>query len=284
MEIGIKKSVLTVIAPLEGTPAQKAGIRAGDLILKIGDKNTDGLSAEEAVTLIRGPRGSTVKLSVMRSSWEKSKDFEITREVIQVPSVKWELKYGNIAYVRLFQFSQNAGQEFQKIAGEIAVSPAKKIVLDLRNNPGGYLEVAQYIGGWLLDRGQLVVVEDFAAQGKKQEYRAEGPSKLTSYPIVVLMNEGSASASEILAGALRDNRNVKLVGMKSYGKGSVQELQNLRDGSSLKITVANWLTPKGTHINGTGLEPDVKVEISEQDLKDAKDPQLDKAIEIVKGL
>ncbi|MBI2452744.1 MAG: S41 family peptidase [Parcubacteria group bacterium] len=284
MEIGIKKGILTVIAPLEGTPAQKAGIRAGDMILKIGDKNTDGLNTEEAVMLIRGPRGSIVKLSVMRTSWEKPMDIEITRAVIEVPSLKWELKDGDIAYIRLFQFSEKSARDFQKAAGEIKNSSAKKIVLDLRNNPGGYLEIAQYIAGWFLDRGQLVVVEDFSSQAKKQEYRAEGPSRLVSYPMVVLINEGSASASEILAGALRDNRNVKLVGVKSFGKGSVQELQNLQDGSSLKITVANWLTPKGTLINGQGLEPDVKVEAQEKDLEEGKDVQLDKAIEIVKGL
>ena len=284
MEIGIKKGILTVIAPLEGTPAQKAGIRAGDMILKIGDKNTDGLNTEEAVMLIRGPRGSIVKLSIMRTSWEKPMDIEITRAVIEIPSLKWELKDGDIAYIRLFQFSEKSARDFQKAAGEIKNSSAKKIVLDLRNNPGGYLEIAQYIGGWFLDRGQLVVVEDFSSQAKKQEYRAEGPSKLVSYPMVVLINEGSASASEILAGALRDNRNVKLVGVKSFGKGSVQELQNLQDGSSLKITVANWLTPKGTLINGQGLEPDVKVEVQEKDLEEGKDVQLDKAIEIVSGL
>lgn len=284
MEIGLKKGILTVIAPLEGTPAQKAGIRAGDMILKIGDKNTDGLSTEEAVALIRGPKGSVVKLSVMRSNWEQPKDIEITRAVIEVPSLKWEMKEGDIAYVHIFQFSEKAARDFQKAAGEIEKSSAKKIVVDLRNNPGGYLEIARYIGGWFLERGQVVVVEDFAAEGKKQEYLSQGPSRLLSLPVVVLMNEGSASASEILAGALRDNRGAQLVGAKSFGKGSVQELQNLRDGSSLKITVANWLTPKGTLINGQGLEPDVKVELGEQDLEEGKDAQLDKAIEIAKGL
>ena len=284
MEIGLKKNILMVIAPLEGTPAQKAGIRAGDMILKIGDKNTDGLSTEEAVALIRGPKGSVVKLLIMRSSWEQPKDIEITRAVIEVPSLKWEMKEGDIAYVRIFQFSEKAGDDFQKAAAEIEKSSAKKIVVDLRNNPGGYLEIAQYIGGWFLERGQVVVTEDFAAQGKKQEYLSQGPSKLLRYPVVVLMNEGSASASEILAGALRDNRGAQLVGTKSFGKGSVQELQNLRDGSSLKITVANWLTPKGMVINGQGLEPDVKVELGETDLEQEKDAQLDKAIEIAKGL
>ncbi len=284
MEIGLKKGILTVIAPLEGTPAQKAGVKAGDMILKIGEKGTEGMSVEEAVTLIRGPRGSSIKLSIFRSNWDEPRDFEITRQIIVVPSVSWELQEGDIAYVRLFQFSQKAAGDFQKAAGEIERSSAKKIVLDLRNNPGGYLEIAQYVGGWFLERGQVVVIEDFAAEGEKEEYLSQGPSKLLSYPLVVLINEGSASASEILAGALRDNRGVKLVGAKSFGKGSVQELERLRGGSSLKITVANWLTPSGKIINGQGLEPDVNVEALDGNGTEAKDPQLDKAIEIAKGL
>ena len=284
MEIGLKKGILTVIAPLEGTPAQRAGVKAGDAILKIGDKGTEDMSVEEAVTLIRGPRGSSIKLSIFRSSWDEPRDFEITRQIIVVPSVSWELKEGDIAYVRLFQFSQKAAGDFQEAAREIEASPAKKIVLDLRNNPGGYLEIAQYVGGWFLERGQVVVIEDFAAEGEKEEYVSQGPSKLLSYPLVVLINEGSASASEILAGALRDNRRVKLVGAKSFGKGSVQELERLRGGSSLKITVANWLTPSGKIINGQGLEPDVNVEAEDGNGTEVKDSQLDRAIEIAKGL
>ena len=156
--------------------------------------------------------------------------------------------------------------------------------MDLRNNPGGYLEVAREISGWFLKRGDIVVIEDFGPGKEKNEYKADGNEKFLDYPIVVLINQGSASASEILAGALRDNRNVLLIGEKSFGKGSIQELEELRGGSSLKITIANWLTPKGQLITDKGLEPDIKVEMSEEDYEQDRDPQLEKALEVIKGL
>ena len=168
---------------------------------------------------------------------------------------------------------------------EILKSPAKKIVLDVRNNPGGYLEVAQNVTGWFLKPGQVVTIEDFGKDKKQQVFKAEGNAALVNYPMVVLINRGSASASEILAGALRDNRNIKLIGEKSFGKGSVQEVIGLSDGSSfLKITIAKWLTPKGNLIAEVGLTPDIKVELTDDDIELKKDPQLDKAIEIVKSL
>ena len=187
-------------------------------------------------------------------------------------------------YLDLYQFSEKSYYDFNQAAIDILNSDAKKIIFDLRNNPGGYLEVAQSIAGWFMNRGQIVVVEDFG-NGKGQEtYKSEGPSSLSDYPIVVLINGGSASAAEILAGALRDNKGAKLVGEKSFGKGSVQELSDLQDGSSIKITVAKWLTPKGNLITDVGLEPDFKVEMKDIDYEQNKDPQLDKAIEIIKGL
>ena len=163
-------------------------------------------------------------------------------------------------------------------------SPAQKIILDLRNNPGGYLEVAHDIAGWFLERGAVVVIEEFGEEIDKKEYRAQGNAKLLPYPVVILINQGSASGSEILAGAIRDNRGVKIIGETSYGKGSVQELERLSEGSSLKVTIANWLTPKGELITDKGLEPDIEVEITEEDYAQDRDPQLDKAIEIVKDL
>lgn len=284
LEIGIRKEELTVISPLEGTPAQRAGIRAGDKIIKINDKFTQDLTIEEAVDLIRGPRGTEVTLTVLRKDWESSKEIKIIREVIEIPSVKWELKEGNIAYLKLYHFTENAQFGFRDAAIEILNSPGEKIILDLRNNPGGYLEVAQDIAGWFLERGKVVVIEDFGEGKEKKEYKTKGTGRFADYPIVILINEGSASASEILAGALRDNRNILLVGEKSFGKGSVQELIDLRAGSSLKITVANWLTPHGNLISEIGLEPDIKVEMTEKDFEENRDPQLDKAIEIMKGL
>ncbi len=287
MEIGERKGQLQVIAPLEGTPAQRAGLRSGDKIVKINGTTTMDLTVDEAVNLIRGPKGTEVTLTISREEWEKTKEIKIMRDVIEVPSLKWELKDNNIAYIRLYQFSEKASFDFRKAVIEIlASSPTQKIILDLRNNPGGYLEVAQDIAGWFLERGEIVVIEDFGQgdQGEKKEYKAQGLAQLSGYPIVILINQGSASASEILAGALRDNRGIKLIGEKSFGKGSVQELETLEGGSSLKITVAKWLTPKGELITDKGLEPDVKIEMTDKDYEEGKDPQLDKAIEIIKEI
>lgn len=284
MEIDIRKGQLQVISPLEGTPAQRAGLRAGDKIIKIDDKPTMDMTIEEAVNLIRGPKGSEVTLTIFREEWEKTKEIKIVRAVIEVPSLKWEIKNENIAYLKLYQFSEKASFDFRIAAIEILNSPAQKIILDLRNNPGGYLEVAQEISGWFLKRGEIVVIEDFGARKERNIYKAQGNASLVDFPVVILINQGSASGSEILAGALRDNRDILLIGEKSFGKGSVQELERLSEGSSLKITVAKWLTPKGELITDKGLEPDIKLEMTEEDYEEGKDPQLDKAIEIIKTL
>jgi len=284
MEIDIRKGQLQVISPLEGTPAQRAGLRAGDKIIKIDDKPTMDMTIEEAVNLIRGPKGSEVTLTIFREEWEKTKEIKIVRAVIEVPSLKWEIKNENIAYLKLYQFSEKASFDFRIAAIEILASPCQKIILDLRNNPGGYLEVAQEISGWFLKRGEIVVIEDFGARKERNIYKAQGNASLVGFPVVILINQGSASGSEILAGALRDNRDILLIGEKSFGKGSVQELERLSEGSSLKITVAKWLTPKGELITDKGLEPDIKVEMTEEDYEEGKDPQLDKAIEIIKNL
>jgi len=281
MEIDIKDNQLQVVAPLEGTPAKRAGIRAGDKILEIGDRSTADITVEEAVSLIRGKKGTEVALQIFRKGWDAPKEFKIERDVIIVPSLKLEFK-DDIAYLKLYQFSENANSDFAKAAAQILNSSANKIVLDLRNNPGGYLEVAQNIAGWFLEKGQAVVTEDFRDEENKLVYRASGNSSLLDYPLAVLINQGSASASEILAAALRDNRGTKLVGETSFGKGSVQELVTLTDGSSLKITVADWLTPKGEHIKKVGLKPDFEVKLTEEDVTEGKDPQLEKAIEILK--
>lgn len=287
IEIDIRKGQLVVVAPLEGTPAQRAGLRAGDKILKINETPTADLTIEEAVNLIRGPKDTEVNLTIFREEWEKTKEIKIVRGIIEVPSLKLEMKNtpegDQIAYLRIYQFSEKASYDFQKAAIEILSSPTQKIILDLRNNPGGYLEVAQDIAGWFLKKGEIVVIEDLG-NGKKETYQAKGPGRFLDYKIVILINEGSASGSEILAGALKDNRGILLIGEKSFGKGSVQELERLRDGSSLKITIAKWLTPKEKVINGIGLEPDIKVEMTDKDYEENKDPQLDKAIEIIKNL
>ncbi len=284
MEIDIKEGQLQVIAPLEGTPAQRAGLRAGDKIIKVDGESTVDITIYEAVNLIRGAKGTEVILNIYRDEWGETRDIKIIRGVIEIPSLKLEIREDSIAYLKLYHFSEKAAFDFREAAIEILESESEKIILDLRNNPGGYLEVAQDIAGWFLERGQIVVIEDFG-EGRKQElYQAGGNARLLPYPIVVLINEGSASGSEILAGALRDNRAILLIGQDSFGKGSVQELAKLEEGSSLKITIAKWLTPEGNLITDKGLEPDIKIEMTTEDYQEDRDPQLDKAIEIIKNL
>ncbi|MBI2465750.1 MAG: S41 family peptidase [Candidatus Sungbacteria bacterium] len=280
-EIGIRKDILTVISPLENSPAQQAGLRAGDRILKINDDVTADMTVNQAVNLIRGPKDSVVKLTISRPSNDEVKEINITRGDIKIPTIKWELKEGKIAYIQLFNFGQTAPSEFRNKILEVLRGSADRIILDLRNNPGGYLEVSQDIAGWFMEPGSVVAIEDFGNGAEDKEYRASGNGVLKNIPMVVLINEGSASASEILAGALRDNRKVKLIGAKSFGKGSVQELSNLREGTSLKVTIAKWLTPSGKSINGEGLEPDIKVEITKEDIEGEKDPQLERSVQEV---
>lgn len=283
MEIDIRKGELTVVAPLEGTPAKRAGIMSGDKIVKIDGAYSRDMTIDEAVKLIRGAKGTAVILTIFREGWLQTKDFEVIRDVIEIPSLTWEMKENDIAYIRLYHFSEVARQVFNRTAVEILNSNAQSIILDLRNNPGGYLEVAQDIAGWFLEKEQIVTIEDFQDKTRNKEYKARGSSQLLRYPLVVLMNEGSASGSEILAGALRDNRGVKLIGKTSFGKGSVQTLEDLKQGS-IKVTIARWLTPNGDLIAEIGLEPDIEVEITEDDINEDRDPQLDKAIEIIKEM
>jgi len=284
MEIDVRDGELQVVSPLEGTPAKEAGLRAGDKIVSVDGKSTAGITVDEAVSLIRGPKGTAVVLTVYREEWGENRNITIIRAEIDIPSLKLELRDDKIAYLKLYHFSEIASFDFRDAAIEILNSDADRIILDLRNNPGGYLEVAQDIAGWFLEKGQVVVNEDFG-QGEEQiQYLAQGNARLLSYPVVVLINKGSASGSEILAGALRDNCGIKLIGETSFGKGSVQELAELRGGSSLKVTIAKWLTPKGDSIADKGLEPDIMVEMTDEDYDSGLVPQLDKAVEIIKEL
>ncbi len=284
IEMAVKNGQLTIVAPLENTPAQRAGLRAGDIILEINGEDATLISADEAVTLIRGDVGTKVSLSIYRPGTSEKNEFTITRDVIIIPSLKWELLEGDIAHLELYQFSQNLNYDFNRAAFEILNSPAKKIIIDLRNNPGGYLEISQNIAGWFVEKGKTVVIEDFGAKSEQTIYKSEGNAQFLSYPAVILMNQGSASASEILAGALRDNNKTKIVGETSFGKGSVQEGIDMIDGSFLKITIAKWLTPNGMSISDTGLIPDVAVEMTDEDFAQDKDPQLKKAIELLKNI
>lgn len=283
-EIGIRKGALTVVAPLHDSPAEKAGIKAGDKILKVDNTITNDLTLDEAVRLIRGEPGTEVRLTILRDSFDKTKEFSIRRDIIKVPVLTTEKKEDGIFVIKLHHFTENAALEFRKGVREFFESGSKKLILDLRNNPGGFLVVAVDIISWWSPAGEIVARERFA-DGSEEFYRSAGYRLFHDVPTVVLTNEGSASASEIVAGALRDLKGVKLVGTKTFGKGSVQEVQNLSGGSSLKLTIAKWLTPKGEEINGKGLEPDFKVELpstEEQDPK--KDFILEKGIEVLNSL
>ena len=283
-EIGIRKEVLTIISPLKGSPAERAGLKGGDKIFKINDTATGDLTLDEAVRLIRGPKGSEVRLTILRDSFDKIKEFKITRDTIRIIILTTEKKSDGIFVIKLNHFTQNAASEFRGAVQEFYQSGSKKLILDVRNNPGGFLTVAIDIASWFLPPGE-VVTKERVAEGEREIYRSAGYKLLEKVPTVVLMNEGSASASEIVAGALRDVRGIKLVGTKTFGKGSVQEVVPLASGSSLKITVAKWLTPKGVEINGKGLEPDIKVELPKDEKKaEEKDWIMEKGIEVLKGL
>jgi len=283
MEIGIRNEQLVIISPLKDTPAEQAGLKAGDKIIKIDDKVSIEMAVDEAVKIIRGPRGTTVVLTIQRNGWSEPKEFSIVRDIIQIPTIDFEMKEDNIAYFHLYNFYENAPFLFYQSAIKAAMQNPKGVILDLRNNPGGYLEASVNLAGWFLEPGELVVAEEFGS-GKKEEFRANNSGFFKDSPMVVLINEGSASASEILAGALRDNRGIKLIGKKSFGKGTVQELERLRDGSSIKITVAHWLMPNGGLIEKNGIAPDYEVNITEEDVKAGRDPQLEKAMEVLKQL
>jgi carboxyl-terminal processing protease len=284
MEIGIREDQLTVISPMEGTPAQKAGLLPGDKIVKIGDVFSQEITIDEAVKMIKGEKGTVVSLTIFREGWNDTRVFEIERDVIEVETLKVETLEGNISYIKLYQFSEKAESEFVKAVSDILKSPADRIILDLRGNPGGYLEVAQKIAGWFIEKGETVTIEDFGDGRENNIYQSLGPSSLASYPLVVLIDQGSASGAEILAGALRDIRGITLIGETSFGKGSVQLVQDLSGYSTLKVTIAHWLTPSGLLISEKGLNPDVEVKMSEEDYLSGNDPQLSKAIEIIRDM
>jgi carboxyl-terminal processing protease len=277
-ELGIKNKQLTIIAPLSGTPAERAGLKAGDAILAIDGKDTIDMALDYAVSLIRGVKGTEVNLTIWREDWEKPKDFKITRDRIEIASVKWEMKK-NIAYVEINHFNEDTTKRFNQAIVEMLSKNPKGIILDLRNNPGGFLDGAVDIAGEWIEK-DVIVIEQMD-DGQKNEERSDGLARLQNLKTIVLVNEGSASASEIVAGALQDYGKATIVGKKTFGKGSVQNFESLPDGSAVKITVAEWLTPKGRLIDKEGVVPDLEVDLTEEDYNASRDPQMDKAIEIL---
>lgn len=278
MELGIGDTgTLTVIAPLKGTPAERAGMHAGDIIASIDGKPTDGMTTDEAVKLIRGPKGTTVVFSVLRDG--EPVEIPVVRDVITVPTI--ESKYdaaSGIYTISFYSFTANAAGQFERALSEMRAAGAKKLILDLRGNPGGYLDVAVRVAGRFLSKGALVVTEDYKGNRENVEHRSNGAGGVsTDTTVVVLIDQGSASASEILAGALKDNDRATVIGTRSFGKGSVQELIDIGEGS-LKVTVARWLTPSGTSISDGGLAPDIEVERTREQYEAGKDPQMDRAV------
>lgn len=280
-ELGMKDGILTVIAPIEGMPAQAAGIRLGDKIIQIDDEASADITIDEAVKRIRGKKGTDVKLTILREGEDKTREITITRDRIEIKSVIYEKKDDGIAYIKVKKFAEDTSKEFEKAVTMAIVDNSKGIVLDFRNNPGGFLSIAVDLVSKFVPKGEVVVWEQ-DRNDEKRAYRSRGGSSLADLPVVLLINEGSASASEIVAGAMRDIKGTILVGKKSFGKGSVQQLESLRDGSSLRITIAKWLTPNENSIHEVGLEPDITVEFSDEDYENDRDPQLDKAIEEIK--
>lgn len=282
MEIGEKDGVLTVISPLKGSPAELAGIKAGDKIITIDGTPSAEMSSEKAVKLIRGPKGTVVKLSILRNGNSKAINFEITRALIDIPSIKTEIK-NDVFIISLYNFYAQSRVQFNKALKKFVESGTHKLILDLRNNPGGYLDTAIDMTSWFLPIGKPVVVEDFGNKKDRIIHRSKGYDIFSdNLRMIILVNNGSASASEILAGALQEYNIAKLVGVKTYGKGSVQELVKVTPETSLKVTIAKWLTPNGKSISEGGLTPDFEVKISEADIKAEKDPQMDKALELLK--
>jgi carboxyl-terminal processing protease len=284
MEVGIRNDVVTVISPLSGTPAEKAGILAGDVIVSIGGTTTEKMSIESAVKLIRGPEGTEVSFELFRAGEPEFKRITVTRAQIEVPTVKTE-KRGDTFIITLYSFNALAEQKVQLALREYVQSGAKKIVLDMRGNPGGYLQSAVSIGSYFLPAGKVIIRESFGDGRPEQVYRSQGKTLKQFAPkeMVVLIDGGSASAAEILAGALGQHDVATLMGENSFGKGSVQELVNLPSGSAVKITIARWLTPDGTSISNGGISPDITVARTPEQRIAGEDPQLDAAIEYLAG-
>jgi carboxyl-terminal processing protease len=274
-ELSKQGTNIVVISPSSGYPAEKAGIKPKDIIAEIDGQDASGLSVDEAVKRIRGEKGTTVKLTVIRGDQQRI-DMSIVRDTITIPSVEYKVLDNNIGYIKISRFSEDTAGLVDQAAKDFNEKAVKGIVLDLRNNPGGYLNSAVSVSNQWLKDGQLILEEKRA--GKViQSFSAQGDGQLVGVPTVVLINEGSASASEIAAGALKDNKVATVVGVTSFGKGSVQEFNSFKGGDVLKVTVARWYTPSGKNIDKEGIEPNYTVVLTDEDIKAKSDKQLESA-------
>ncbi|MBM4141448.1 MAG: S41 family peptidase, partial [Nitrospira sp.] len=268
IQIGIKDGALTVIAPIEDTPAYKAGIKAGDKIIKVNNEITKNMSLHEAVSKMRGVPKTSVIITIFREGWKETKDFTIIREVIKIKSVKSKLLENGIGYIKISQFQEQTAEDLSNAIEKLTQEKINSLIIDLRNNPGGLLNSAVAVSSQLLPPGKLVVYMKNRA-GERTEFYTEGGKYSFTLPTVVLVNQGSASASEIVAGALKDWNTAVILGTQTFGKGSVQTVIPLSDGSGLRLTTARYYTPKGTSIQSTGITPDiiVKLEVKEGEKK-----------------
>lgn len=283
MEIAIRENTLTVVSPLKGTPAFEAGLESGDKIIEIDGESTKGISIDKAVKRIRGERGTTVAFTVIRDGAPEPLEIDVTRDVINIPTLNNELRNDGVYVIELLNFSAVSSNLFRNALRDFVQSGSNMLILDLRGNPGGFLGAAVDMGSWFLPSGKVIVTEDYGDKRDPIVHRSRGYDIFTdNLKMVILVNRGSASASEILAGALHDYDIAQLVGTRTFGKGSVQELVDITPETALKITVARWLLPDGNAIPHDGLEPDVVVEMSEEDVTEGRDPQLERAAEILK--
>jgi carboxyl-terminal processing protease len=301
MEIDSREGVIVVVSPLKGTPAEAAGLQPGDKIIKINDTVTTNMKVDKAVKQIRGKAGSIVRLTILRNGKRAPFEVSVTRGVITIPTIDTELKpvsgkkgenatttvedtlrEKGVFVIKLYNFSSAAPELFRQALRDFVVSRADKLIIDLRGNPGGFLEVAVDVASFFLPAGEVVAVEDHGDKGGSRTYRSRGYIVFNDkLRLIILVNAGSASASEILAGALREHGKATLVGVKTFGKGSVQELVKITPETSLKVTIARWLTPKGHSISAEGLTPDVVVERSQEDIEKGRDPQMERAVELL---
>lgn len=284
-EIGKDDGNIVIIAPLDASPAKAAGLLPKDIIVKVDGAEVNGWSVEETVRRIRGKKGTMVVLTIYRQGRSDTFEVPIKRDQIIVKSVKWEVKNANgprdqkkIGYISVSRFGEDTETLFSTAVQELRAQGVVGIILDLRSDPGGYLETAVELGSYWIPKGKLVVKEAQTG-GKDNDYNSKGYGRLADLPTVTLINGGSASASEILAGALHDYKLTTLVGEKSYGKGSVQAILDTAGGGGLKVTVAKWITPNGKNISKEGIAPDIEVKLTEEDVKDQKDPQLERALQ-----